>query len=102
MNLQELEKVTEIINNLGDKTLEGLTIFIGANFIIDLISYGVGVLFLVLSFKLINPVLSTIFINQKAILALRALRDMLKVGCPGALVDSEIDEIVKAVKKLIQ
>jgi len=102
MDLQELEKVTVMINSLGDKALDGFTLFIGANFITNVISYGVGVLALVLVFKLVKLTLNAVSINMKAIAALCKLRTILKVGCAGTLVDSEIDEIVKKVTLLIQ
>lgn len=94
MNLQELEKVAEIISNMGDQALDGLTYWLIASVGMDLVTSSILVLFLFGLYAVVNKIINSFGDSSK----LQQLRDELGVGCPGHLTDSEWKEVLKMIR----
>ena len=100
MNLQELDKVVEIINHLGDKTLQGFIAYLGMNFAAKAMGYGVLIYFVHCMKKVSLSVARTISSKSAYGQVLERIRDTLNIGTSGPLCDSEIRAVIRKVEEL--
>jgi len=100
--MQELEKVGEIINGLGDKAGDGLATYLGFNFAIDVVGYAVGAAALLIGYKLISPISKGAAEVITADIALKRIRTLVGVGSPGPITKDEIREIEIKIKGFLE
>ena len=101
MNTEELTKVAEIIGNLGDNAVDGLTAYLGISLADSFLGYTVGVIGIVLTYKAILKIISIVRDTQADTQCLQEVRTLLKVGCGGYVTDNERSGIIFKLSTLI-
>lgn len=97
MNLKELEKVSDIINNLGEQSLEGLLYYLGFDMFTTIIGYVIVLILVICVYKISNKLIQNLV---QPISILKEIREILEIGRPGELTNSETEEIVDKIKML--
>lgn len=102
MTIEQLDKIAQIIGNLGQGAKEAFMLYLGYNLAIEILGYAVGIAGIVAAYKAIVLIAEKVSFNFEAINALKELRGILRCGAPGMLVPSEIELILKKVRKLLE
>lgn len=101
MNTEELNKVAEIIGNLGQDATHGLTMYLGVDFATSVLGYGMGAIVCFTIYKIAVRIITAISGCQLASKYMADLRDALKIGSSGWLSDGEARQTFEKLKELI-
>lgn len=99
MDIEELNKVAEIINSLGESASDGFLYWLGADVLIEIIGYAVLICVVVIASRLVKDVFSTVDYDDKNYKFVQFLRDEMGVGSSGPIIDSERDGMIEFVRK---
>lgn len=100
MKLDELSKVAEIVNWLGQNAEKSFFAYLGTTIISDLIGYGVGLVAIVSFYKTVLYLVDAVQLVNRGLSPIIELRDVLGIDCEGVVTDREIKEFKEKVKEL--
>lgn len=60
MNIDKFEKVMEVVKSLGDNAVDGLTVYFGFTFAVNLIGYAVGMAAIICLYKVCNNLIGAL------------------------------------------
>lgn len=97
MDIETVKTIAETVKTLGIEGKGAFLWWIAADFAKTLVTGGATTAVVIVAIKAV-----LIACRSDAEMAMLTLRGMLGVGCPGALSDREVREIVAEVAKLIE
>ena len=101
MNFEQFKQIAIIIGDLGDKALSGLIAYFGLNFANEIVNAAIWIAAFYTLVKITKCVAEVVARSSQVYNAFCQIRDMLHIGSPGQITNSEIRGTLREVERLL-